>query len=45
MATPQGLYDEHRQLVVPFPDCKDPDIDVKLWVYNICGDPRDEIIR
>jgi len=45
MATPEGLYDGHRRLVVPFPDCKDPDIDVKLWVYNICGDPRDEIIR
>jgi len=45
MAAPEGLYDGHRRLVVPFPDYLEPDIDVKLWVYNICGDPRDEVIR
>jgi len=42
MAAPEGLYDGERRLVVRFPKPKE---DVKLWVYDICGDQRDEVIR
>ncbi len=45
MATPEGLYDGKRRLVVKFPDPPEDDVNVKLWVYNICGDQRDEVIR
>lgn len=45
MATPEGLYDGHRRLVVPFPDLSEQSLDTKFWVHDICGDPRDEVIR
>jgi len=35
-----GLYDGYGRMVVEFPDPHNG----KVWVYNICGDPRDEVI-
>jgi len=35
-----GLYDGYGRMVVEFPDPHDG----KVWVYNVCGDQRDEVI-
>jgi len=35
-----GLYDGYARMVVEFPNPHDG----KVWVYDICGDPRDEVI-
>jgi hypothetical protein len=35
-----GLYDGYGRMVVEFPDPHHG----KVWVYNICGDKRDEVI-
>ena len=40
LGSPHGLYDGYGRMVVRFPDSHPG----KVWVYDICGDPRDEVI-
>lgn len=40
IASPYGLYDGYGRLAVEFPEPHPG----KAWVYNVCGDPRDEVI-
>jgi len=40
IGSPYGLYDGYGRMVVRFPDSHPG----KVWVYDVCGDPRDEVI-